>query len=364
MMPAPARPRAAALTLASICLATLALAGCAEDHGSTTIAIDFAEGHEDLQGEVALDADGTMTAYEQLLAWSNATGVPVSIRAFSFGHCVDAIDGLPTTPGCSTGAEAYWALSVDGVPSETGMDLVELRDGMAVTWTYTPLGGTGGNGNASLAPPAPGLDPNPLGATIDPPAPTRTATATLTGSVSQPATVSIDGGPSLQVAAGRWSLETGELPLGQTASRVRIEDGIHSIAANVTFVRLASATVEALFTAQPGHAARSDEVWYDPSRLASSPMYEGTGADRATTYSVHDLLVDWTAQTGVVVEYGGPGDFGYSVDAIDGVGQPLSSALPPYWCYAINGDSAGVLGISLQTVAPGDVVTWEYSTCV
>ena len=44
------------------------------------------------------------------------------------------------------------------------------------------------------------------------------------------------------------------------------------------------------------------------------------------------------------------------------VGQPLTSSAPPYWCYKLNGATAD-LGISLQTMAPGDVVTWEYAGC-
>jgi hypothetical protein len=126
---------------------------------------------------------------------------------------------------------------------------------------------------------------------------------------------------------------------------------------------LAEATFNVLFTAQPGHEGTSHKVLFDPARLSSAPMYEGTDTERATTYTVHDLMVDWTAQTGIPVEYSDPGAFGFGVNAIDGVGQPLSSSLPPYWCYTLNGDTAD-LGISLQTVAPGDVVEWEYSTCV
>ena len=128
-------------------------------------------------------------------------------------------------------------------------------------------------------------------------------------------------------------------------------------------VALSEATFNVVFTAEPGHTATSHKVLFDPARLSSAPMYEGTETERATTYSVHDLMVDWTAQTGIAIEYSGPGAFGFGVEKIDGVGQPLSSSLPPYWCYTINGETAD-LGISLQTVAPGDVVEWEYSTCV
>lgn len=342
-------------------LPCLALAGCASDGGTTSIAIDFAAGHEDLQGTVALDADGAITAYEQLLAWSDAAGIPVAVRSFSFGPCVDSIDGLPTTPGCSPGAEAYWSLSVDGAVSDVGMDAIELNDGSKVTWTYTPTASGDADGDG-LADPSPGLDPDPLGATVDPPAPTQAETAKLTGSVNHPARVSIDGGPAADMPAGRWELVSQPLGFGQTPATVRIEDGVHAVALQVTFVRLATATMRVTYTAYPVHADLEDIVVYDPDTLASAADYEGTATARAPEFTVHDLMALWTVQTGIAVVYSRSDSFGFGVEEIDGVGNTLDAGDPPWWCYQLNGESAD-LGISLQQVAPGDVVTWDLGTC-
>lgn len=206
------------------------------------------------------------------------------------------------------------------------------------------------------------LDPAPIGVTVDPPAPTQGETATVTGSVNQPATVSLDGGPSIDVEAGRWSLESQPLPFGKTGTRLRVEDGVHSVVVNVTFVRLASGTFEAKYTAYPLHDDTSDVVWYDPTVLASLPQYEGLTTPRAATFSVHDFMAAWSAQTSLEVEYSYSESFGFGVDRIDGVGQPLDSSAPPYWCYKVDGATAD-LGISLQPMEPGQVVTWEYAGC-
>lgn len=214
----------------------------------------------------------------------------------------------------------------------------------------------------SSTPAPPVVDPNPIGVTVDPPAPTQTETATLTGSVNQAARVSIDGGPSAEVQAGRWSLATQPLAYGQTAAKVRVEDGVHSVVVNVTFVRLAAATFEAKYTAYPVHPDTTDTLWYDPSVLASLPMYEDRTTPRAPTFSVHDFMAVWSQQTTRPIEYTYSESFGFGVSKIDGVGQPLDASAPPYWCYKLDGESAD-LGISLQPMEPGSVVTWEYAGC-
>jgi hypothetical protein len=357
-----------AATCLLLVLPLLALAGCAGDDGATThLEIRFGDGRPDASYTVRsdlgsrptaamYDRDGVphpdaYTVHDQLEDWSRQTGKAYTATSyadtgFGAGYFLTGLDGLDADE-----ASAYWALTVDGQESQTGMSQATVADGGQVVWAFTRV-----DTSASA-------DPDPIGVTIDPPAATRTQTAVLTGSVNHPATVSIDGGPSIEAEAGRWSLGSGPLAYGQNPARVRIEDGVHSVVRDVVFVRLSQATLEAVFTASPDHDTISSEVWYDPSHLASAAMYEGSDVERATTYTVHDLMVDWTAQTGTVVEYGGPGAFGFSVESIDGIGQPLDSSLPPYWCYTVNGESAS-LGISLQTVAPGDVVTWEYSTCV
>lgn len=367
-LPPPARPSRLPplLTAVALLVCLAALAGCAGPDGTLTRmevrfngeATDFTadvRSHLDSRpAQAQYDRDGiphpdAYTAHDQIEEWSQqsrktyaTTSYPDS--GFGAGYFLTGIDGVS-----ADGVSAYWSLSINGEPATVGMSEAVVRAGDTVTWTYT---------SASAA----ANDPDPIGVTVDPPPPTQGETTTVTGSVNHEARISIDGGPSIDAKPGRWNLSSPPLAYGQTQAKLRVDDGVHSLAFDVTFVRLAAATFEAVYTASPGHDATSDAVWYDPGVLSSASMYEGTEVERSPQFTVHDLMVAWTTQTGTPVEYGSSSAFGFSVDRIDGIGQPLDSSLPPYWCYTLNGNSAE-LGISLQTVQPGDVVTWEYGTC-
>ncbi len=336
-------------------LAATALAGCsAEGSGSATtrLVIDFPEPHPDVEATVPLaeaGADGVPNAMGQLVAWATSSGTDVEISAFTFGHCVDAIDGLPTKPGCSPGSEAYWSLAVNGEAAASGMDEILLAAGDVVTWTYTPVDSFASSSDG------PAL-------TVDAPAPTQADMLMLTGTLDRAARVSVTGAEPIDAEAGPWMVHV-PLAYGRTPLTVTADDGAASTQRQVLAVRLASATFEAKFTmAVPPHADVSDLVWYDPDELASAPMYNGTSATHPPEANVHDLMVAWERQSGKAIEYSTPGSFGFGVNKIDGVGQPLTASAPPYWCYTLNGASAD-LGISAQTLAPGDVVTWEFAGC-
>lgn len=341
--------------LLALLLTASALAGCTgdDDAAGTRLVIDFPQPREDVDAGVTFAAmqgleavDGT--AHAQLLAWSQASGTPVSIASFDFGHCLDAIDALPSPGGCQPGAQAFWSLSVNGQEAQAGMDQVLLADGDEVRWTYTPL-------DAASSPAGPAL-------TVDPPAPTQQDMLMLTGTVDRAARVSVTGADPVDAQAGEWMVHV-PLPYGRTPLLVTADDGTASSQTQVVAIRLASATFEARFTmAVPPHPAISDLVWYDPDELASAALYNGTAAAHPPHANVHDLMVAWERQSGKTITYSDPSTFGFGVDEIDGVGQPLSSSAPPYWCYKLNGESAS-LGISAQELAPGDVVTWEYAGC-
>lgn len=336
--------------LLALLLTVTALAGCSADaEASTRIVIDFPEPHADVDDRVLvadLQTDGldvAPNARHQLLVWSVATGTDVDIREFSFGHCLDAIDHIPPTPGCDPGAAGYWALSLNGEPSQVGMDDVLVRDGDVVTWTYTPLGESSGD--------APAL-------TVDAPAPTQQDMVMLTGTLDRAARLSV-GSQATDVEAGPWMVHV-PLEYGRTPLTVTADDGVATTQTQVVAIRLASATFEAVFTAAvPPHPSIGDVVWYDPDELASASLYNGTTATHPPTTNVHDIMVAWERQSGKTVEYGGPGAFGFGVNKIDGVGQPLSSEAPPYWGYKVNGETAP-LGITAMEAHPGDVIRWEY----
>jgi hypothetical protein len=211
------------------------------------------------------------------------------------------------------------------------------------------------SGNATVAATAPLL-------TVDPPAPTQADLLMLTGTIDRAARLSVTGAEPIEAVAGPWMVHLALEP-GRTPVTVTADDGSATTQVQVVAVRLASATFEAKFTmAVPPHSDISDLVWYDPDELASAPLYNGSAATHPPTANVHDLMVTWERQTGKVIEYSAPASFGFGVDKVDGVGQPLSSSAPPYWCYTLNGESAE-LGISAQELMPGDVVTWEYGGC-
>ena len=336
-----------ALLLAAL-LAT-ALAGCTgTEAAATRIAIDFPDPREDVEATVTLDAiaghaqDGVPSAYAQLLAWRDASGTSVDIQEFSFGHCVDAIDGVPETPGCSPGAPGYWALSVNGEVAASGMDEIVLAQGDTVTWTYTPL-----EGSSSSASGGPAL-------TVDPPAPTQGDMAMLTGTLDRAARLSVTGAAPLDAKAGPWMVHV-PLEFGQTPVRVVADDGLATAAQDVVLVRLAPATVRAEFrSAVPPRDPIDVALWVDVDGHLSAPQYEGKGIPHPPHANVHDVMAALAA-AGHPVEFSYHESFAFGVESIDGHGA-LSD-----WCYTVNGESAS-LGITGQEFRPGDVIEW--SGCV
>lgn len=208
-----------------------------------------------------------------------------------------------------------------------------------------------------------------FGLQVDPVVPTSQAKVTLTGTLDHPARLLVIGqraGVTLfqneSEARGAWTMETPDLPYGQTEIKVIADDG-HAVArANLTVVRLAPFTFDVLYASYPAHSDSHDDVLLDIDAEESSPAYEGRDVAHPPHATVHDLMMAWSRQTGLVVDYDYGMGFGYAATHFDGVGQPLSSALPPYWCYKLNGQYAS-LGLSLQKVEPGDVIAWDYGTC-
>lgn len=248
-------------------------------------------------------------------------------------------------------------------PSAIVLALLVALAGCAAPESDTPLV------EQPLSDPAPPTQPPQLA--VAPPEATQGATTTITGTLDRAARITIlgvwhgaqqVGAPPLDAPAGAWSVQVG-LDYGRTNLTVIADDGHATTEVHVVAVRLASATFEARFTAAvPPHDPISDLVWYDPDELASASLYPGTAATHPPTANVHDLMVTWERQAGKTITYSEPAAFGFGVNAIDGVGQPLDSSAPPYWCYKLNGATAD-LGISAQPLVPGDVVAWEYAGC-
>lgn len=161
---------------------------------------------------------------------------------------------------------------------------------------------------------------------------------------------------------GAWSLLVTDLPYGHSQVRLFVESEAGVARANLTLVRLAPVSFEVRYTAYPAHSDFGDAVMLDVDGRISAPAYVDRDVSHPPHATIHDVLVTWSEATGIVVDYEYGNGFGYALTRIDGVGQPLDSALPPYWCYMINGAYAQ-LGLTLQEVKPGDVVVWEYASC-
>jgi hypothetical protein len=52
------------------------------------------------------------------------------------GYEVIALDGIANQVGSDSGAYVFWALSINGTLSPTGIDSTQLNDGDSVEWNY------------------------------------------------------------------------------------------------------------------------------------------------------------------------------------------------------------------------------------
>jgi hypothetical protein len=354
-------------------LVAVALAGCTQTAATTvttTLHVDFAGARPAVDAAVKADllshpasslygahhaaVPAFYTAFDQLVQWSHESGVPVEADySPQFGFFLSTIDGKP-----SDSPNAFWALSVNGTESPVGMDQVRIAAGSRISWTlasYTP----------PAAPGSAGSDPGrALSLAVPAVVTTRSQTAQLNGTTSPGAHLSFRGpqGVLAQAANGTWTYRV-DVAYGRTNLTVVADDGHATRQANVTLVRLASLVFEAKYTmAVPPHPSSSDPVWYDPDERASATLYAQKGASHPPFANVHDVMVSWTRQTGLPVDYGFSDSLGFSVLKIDGVGAPLSSSAPPYWCYKVDGKSAD-LGITLEPATPGSTITWEFAGC-
>ncbi|MFA5943016.1 MAG: DUF4430 domain-containing protein [Candidatus Thermoplasmatota archaeon] len=226
----------------------------------------------------------------------------------------------------------------------------------------------------STAPTSTQSAPIALILTLEQPTPTDADTITLRGTISKPAAISVigsdgDGGDAIYVSGNTqanetWTVTLQGLRYGHTPVEVFADDGLSTALASATVVRMASVTIEVLYTAVvPPRASTTDTIWMDIDAFASAPAYEDKARPHPDFANVHDALVAWEAVTGNVVEYSYDDAFDFGVDKVNGAGNALDAGEPPYWGYKVNGSTAD-FGISLMPLAPDDVITWELATGV
>jgi hypothetical protein len=105
-------------------------------------------------------------------------------------------------------------------------------------------------------------------------------------------------------------------------------------------------------------ASGSLTIWVDVDGRPSAEMYEERAMDHPDAYTVHDQFFQWVNLTESEVEYRWFDGLGYAVTFINGVGNDTGA--PPYWLYAVNGQSADE-GMSTKQLMPDDVVEWTAS---
>lgn len=278
-----------------------------------------------------------------------------------FGFFLADINGIAA-------AGSFWALSLDGTQADKGMGDLRLSDGDKVAWTLTSYQAqeTAPPSPTTVSPAAPSGGGSSL--SVVAPAATLDALATVTGTRPQGDTVElvarhgkVSNSVPVTVQGTSW---TAQVPLTYGRTSLFATTSSSAARAEATLVRLAPVTLEVKYTAQPTHPASNHTVAIDIDARPAAPDYAGKDVGHPDLFTVHDLLVAWSAATGTEVSYQYSNGLGYAPTSFDGVGNPLGlgSTAPPWWCYKVNGTSAD-LGITLQGVAPGDRVTWEYAGC-
>lgn len=109
----------------------------------------------------------------------------------------------------------------------------------------------------------------------------------------------------------------------------------------------------------PDRKVERYEVWIDLQARPSGPEYRTVAASRPDRFNAHDQLRQWSNESRVpiVVSYSASLE-GFSLDKVDGVGNPVSASAPPYWLLYRNGENADV-GMTLMPVKPNDEIAWR-----
>lgn len=101
------------------------------------------------------------------------------------------------------------------------------------------------------------------------------------------------------------------------------------------------------------------DVWIDLGARPSQPEYQAAKAGRPDAFNAHDQLRQWSNESRVAIQVSYHASLeGFALDKVDGVGNPVTVAAPPYWLLYRNGESAEV-GMTLLRVRPNDEIAWR-----
>jgi len=100
-------------------------------------------------------------------------------------------------------------------------------------------------------------------------------------------------------------------------------------------------------------------VTFDPDSRPSMHLYNDTGTPRPDAYTVHDLLLDWSTESGVPVTVEYHAALGYSVTSIDGVTAHSTQGGRWHWGLFID-DERNTQGIGSIPVEDDAEYEWRF----
>lgn len=125
----------------------------------------------------------------------------------------------------------------------------------------------------------------------------------------------------------------------------------------------AAGTLHAILTVDHGDL-RDDEpvqtvVTFDPASRPAMHLYNDTGTPRSDAYTVHDLLVDWSTESGVPITVEHHAALGYSVTSIDGVTAHSTQGGRWHWALFVD-DGRNTEGIGSIPVEEEAEYEWRF----
>lgn len=100
-------------------------------------------------------------------------------------------------------------------------------------------------------------------------------------------------------------------------------------------------------------------VSYDPDARPTMPLYEDADTSRPDAYILHDLVSDWSNQTGTDHIAREDGSSGFRLNTVDGVTAHSTQGGSWRWTLAVDGE-AETASLNSVRVQPGSTYEWTF----
>jgi len=104
-------------------------------------------------------------------------------------------------------------------------------------------------------------------------------------------------------------------------------------------------------------------VPFDPAARPAAEAYVGRDITHPDDYTLHDLMVDWSAKTDIPFTTTYYDGLGYSIDAFDGIASASNATEGWFWQLSVDGETA-FEGMSTLVVRDGGAYKWTYTHAV